>query len=245
MKKYCFEFICSVAITRRASLMSSVFALAAFLLLAPAARAVVINVTEDFSASAAGWGDRDLNEMDVAWNGSAMQGDFDAGILTPETDAFQLTSGLGDLTQAGTYDLTSFTFNFFADTIAPSDVIFRFGDGVSTFFRAASVGFNSLSLASVAGWFGGSQAAFDAALSAATFLEVQVTRNGADAQTYRLDNFTLNGTLDNGGGGGPSAVPEPNTINLLAFIGMIGFALKRYRWNRANTATLESLAEKA
>lgn len=242
MKKYFFEFEFSPLL--RVSLVS---VLAAIMLLAQPARAVVINVTEDFSGGAAGWGDRDAGEMTVAWNGSAMQGDFAGGVFTPETDAFQLTSGLGDLTVGGTYNLTSFTFNFFADTISPSDVIFRFGDGISTFFRAASVGFNSLSLASVSGWFGGSQLAFDTALSSTTFLEVQVTRNGSDAQTYRLDNFTLNGELDNGGPGpgDPSAVPEPNTMNLLAFIGMIGFALKRYRWNRTNAAALESMAEKA
>ena len=190
----------------------------------------VILITHDFDTSDHGWGDRDAGEMDVNWNGTAMQGDFDQDIFTPETDAFLLTSGLGDLTQGGVYDLTSWTFNFFADTIAPSDLIFRFGDGVTTFFRAASIGFNSLSLASVAGWFGGDQTTFDSALTATTFVEIQVTRNGFDAQTYRLDDFILNGELDGqGGGGGPSAVPEPNTINLFLLIVLIMMALRRFR----------------
>jgi hypothetical protein len=217
-----------------------------------AAHAIVLS-TNEFNTTAENWGDRDGGEMTVGWTGSqgnpagSMQGDFANGIFTPETDAFRLTTipfG-GDLTDGGTYDLVSFSFQFYADTVLPSDLILRFGNGSATFFRGFTL--NSIDawqtftapLTSVAGWFGGSQATFDTVLADTTFIELQVSRNSSVAQTYFFDNFQLNGELSGGGGGGggggPSAVPEPNTLSLLGFAAMIAAAMRRSVAARADT----------
>lgn len=208
------------------------------------AHAIVLS-TNEFTTNNENWGDRDPGEMAIGWTGGqgnpsgSMQGDFASGVFTPETDAFRLTTipfG-GDLTDGGTYDLVSFTFQFYADNVLPSDLIFRFGNGSATFFRGFTL--NSIDtwqtftapLTSVAGWFGGSQATFDAVLADTTFIELQVSRNSSVDQTYFFDNFQLNGELSGGGGGGggggPSAVPEPNTLSLLGFAAMIAAAMRR------------------
>jgi hypothetical protein len=203
-----------------------------------------ILLTDTFDSDDENWGDRDAGEMTVTYTGGfgnpagSMQGTFAAqGSPLAETDAFRLTSGLGDLTQGGTYDLTAFAFDFYALNVLPSDLIFRFGDGVSTFFRGVTLNAVeswqtfSLSLASVSGWFGGDQTAFDNALSSVTFVEIQLSRSGIGSQTYYLDNFELTGELagGGGGGGGPSAIPEPNTISLLLLVVAMLLALRRYR----------------
>lgn len=213
------------------------------LLAGPYASAVIL-IDHDFAADSQNWGDRDAGEMDVNWTGSlgnpsgSMQGDFADNIFTPETDAFQLTTGLGDLTQGGLYDLTQFNFQFYAQDVTPSDLILRFGNGSFTFFTGFTVpGIGqwysfSASLASVAGWFGGTQSDFDNTLANTTFIELQVTRSGSDAQTYFFDNFQLQGNEDDGGdpgGGGGSSVPEPNTVNLIVSVAIIVLAMRRFK----------------
>ncbi len=200
-----------------------------------------ILLTDTFDANAENWGDRDVGEMTVAHSGvvgspaGSMEGSFALqGSPLAETDAFRLTAGLGDLTQGGTYDLTAFAFDFYAVNVLPSDLIFRFGDGTSTFFRGVTLNSVtawqtfSLSLASVSGWFGGDQTAFDNALSSVTFVEIQVSRQGIDAQTFYMDNFELTGELA-GAVGGPSAIPEPSTISLLLLVVAMLGALRRSR----------------
>ena len=194
---------------------------------------------EDFESGAAGWGDRDAGEMDVSWNGSAMLGEFEA-LDDPavQTDAFRLTSGpfVGNLWAAyPDMYFTSWVFDFvILSMITPSDLIIRFSDGSSTFSQALSTGTGtkSVSLNSVAGWSGGNQTAFSNALGNIQYIDLQITRNGDAAQSYSFDNFTLNGeefgSGDPGnGGGGPSAVPEPNTISLVIFVLMIGLVHRR------------------
>jgi len=204
---------------------------------------------EQFDTDAAGWGDRDGAEMAVSYNGGfgnaagSMQGTFaDQGDApVPETDAFRLTSGpfMGDLTLGSTYDPTAFIFDFYSAHVLPSDLIIRIGDGVNTFFRGLTSlvpgvgGWGSVSASlSFAGWFGGSQAQFDAVLESVSFIELQITRSGAGEQTYYFDNFSYHAEEadENGGGngGGPSAVPEPSTINLLILVGMFAIGLRRY-----------------
>ncbi|HMP73414.1 MAG TPA: PEP-CTERM sorting domain-containing protein [Kiritimatiellia bacterium] len=217
----------------------------------------VLLIDHDFAGGNQGWGDRDPGEMNVGWTGvggfgnpatsGSMQGDFAGSVFTPETDAFRLTSGLGDLTQAGVYDLVSFSFQFYAAHVVPADLILRVGNGSHTFFRGFTVSSTlnwqtfTAPLSSVSGWFGGTQAQFDSVLTSTTFIDIQVSRSGFDAQTYYFDNFQLTGVEagnnndDNNGGGGPSAVPEPNTINLLVSIGLLGLASRRI-WGRPESA---------
>lgn len=210
---------------------------AAIIGMAPLAQSAIL-LTDTFDVDAENWGDRDAGEMTVTYNGGvgntpgAMQGAFASqGSPLAETDAFRLTSGLGDLTQSDTYTLTAFSFDFYAVNILPSDLIFRFGDGVNTFFRGVTLNAVtswqtfSLSLASVSGWFGGDQTAFDNALSSVSFVEVQVSRAGTGAQNYYMDNFQLTGEL----AGGPSAVPEPSTISLLLLVLALLLSLRRFR----------------
>lgn len=204
--------------------------------------------TDDFSASNEGWGDRDTGEMGVSWTGGggfgnpggSMQGDFAAqGVPTPESDAFRL-SGLGNLwsTYPG-YSLDSFTFDFYSDHILPADLIFRINGSGGTFIRNISsfaTGLDSwqgvtVSLTYSGSWLGGggTAASFSNTLGSVNWIDIQVARNGAGAQTYYFDNFVLNGTLGGGGGGGgPSSIPEPNTLLLLSLAGAGIFSVRRH-----------------
>ena len=204
---------------------------------------------EDFSAGNAGWGDRDVDEMTVSWNNSfgnaagSMQGTFGAqGAPSPETDAFRLTTGpfVGDLTDSGNLTPTAFIFDFYSANILPSDLIIRIGDGVNTFFRGltsllpAVTTWGSITASlSYAGWFGGSQVAFESALGNITFIELQITRNGEDEQTYYFDNFSYHANdandPDPGNGGGPSVIPEPAAMQLMVFVGALLLSLRRFR----------------
>lgn len=210
--------------------------------LAPMNGQAAVLFSDDFSADAENWGDRDTGEMAVSHaagfgnNAGSMRGHFDADVSW-DTDAWRLSTipNGNDLTQGHTYTPTLFSFQFYADNVVPSDLILRFGNGFDTFFRGFTVSALdswlsfSAPLTSVAGWFGGDQSAFDSVLQSTTFIELQVTRNGFDEQTYYFDNFQLQGNegWQEGGGGGPSAVPEPNTITLLVFIILPIMAIRR------------------
>ena len=206
----------------------------------PNASAVAL-YTNDFSTGAQGWSDRDVGEMTFTNSSGYIEGAFDQDVFSPEMDAFR-SGNIGDVTQGGTYSLTSFSFEFYAVNVVPSVLVFSFSDGTSTFSTGLSVsGTGSwlpyiLSLTSLAGWSGGDQSAFDAALGNITFVELEILRNGEDAQTYRLDNFQINGDLTGGGGGGPSAVPEPTTISLLLMIVLLLGGLRRFRIHVGKTA---------
>ena len=79
------------------------------------------------------------------------------------------------------------------------------------------------------GGLGGTAAAFSNTLGSVNWIDIQVARNGAGAQTYYFDNFILNGTLGGGGGeGGSSAVPEPNTLLLLSLAGAGLVSIRRH-----------------
>jgi len=199
--------------------------------------------TETFTGTAGGWLTRD-GEMTVSQNAGmgtpaadgALQGTFALqDPFSPQTDAF-IAGGLGNTANfTGNYwndvpNFSSWSFNFYADDVLPTDVIVRFGNGVNTFFRGVTI--NALDTwtpvtvsLSYAGWFGGSAGLFSNVLSNVTFVEVQVSRNGAGVQDYFIDNFALN-QANNGGGG--SAVPEPEQ-GLLILGAMVLFAFRRTR----------------
>jgi hypothetical protein len=194
---------------------------------------------ENFEGGAAGWTDRDPGNMTVtpqAAVGSpasgALQGSFGASFIS-QTDAFMIDSGTAFL---GTYaGLTGFTFDLYAEDVTPSDAAVRLVSGGDTFFFSLDLSGMStdvwtpftVSLTYSAGWVGG-QAAFNNMLNVAGVdqVEVQLTTSGTGAQLYYLDNFGTTSD-DLGGGGGPSAIPEPSTLSNLLLVAGLFLACRR------------------
>ncbi len=173
--------------------------------------------------------------MTVGYDGGNdwMTGSFPPqGFAIPQADAFVVNSAEFTGSYAG---LTKISFQMYAVNVLPSDLFIRIIDGVNVFsyqFNPIAGMFNNwqtftVDLAWSFGWGGPSEAAFNAALTSVDQVEIQLSRNTAIAQEFRLDNVqTLDTPLDNGGG--PSAVPEPNTISLLLFVIIVGVALRRH-----------------
>ena len=193
--------------------------------------------TESFSGNDGSWVDRDGGEMTVGYTGTAgnpsgsLQGSFDLqDSPSPETDAFRADAFSSGGAFAGDYwtdvpGFSTWTFSFYADDVLPSDVIVRFGDGVSTFSYNVSAQVTALDTwttvvvpLSYGSWLGGSATAFSNALGGVQFVDVQVSRSGTGAQDYFLDNFALNGPSS-------TSVPEPATAGLLlAAVGVLRLA---------------------
>jgi len=197
---------------------------------------------EDFSSDV-GVTDRDAI-MTVGHDGANdwMSGSFAfQAFPTPQVDAFVINSApfVGDYVTPG---LTQISFQMFAVNILPSDLFIRIIDGANIFsyqFNPIAGMFNNwetftVNLAWSFGWSGLSESAFNTALTSVDQIEIQLTRNTGVAQEYRLDNIqTLDTDLGGGDpGGGPSAVPEPNTISMLIFILMVGVMLRRHLASR-------------
>ncbi len=184
---------------------------------------------EEFNVNAAGWGDRDSGEMSVSYDGTndRMVGSFAASFL-PMSDAFRITSGnfMGDYVTPG---LTQISFDLVAANVLPSDLFIRIFSGADLF----TYQFNPVSLSDTyvvnlswnAGWNGLNEAAFNAALTSVTALEIQIARNGSGAQTYYLDNVQ---TLETDLGGGGSAVPEPTMVSMFVLAVAVFSSLRRY-----------------
>jgi hypothetical protein len=217
--------------------------LAAALLLAvwgaPAAKGVIL-YTNDFNATAESWtgpGSGTPGIWTFSYNNvdGRLQGDFAGQSDPPSVEyGFWSSSTIGDVTGAGTYDLTQLFFDFYAVNFAPSSLTVYIGSGADFVSRGVSglgLGANlavAVDLSSSAGW-GGSTAQFSSILSSIDYVEFEVVRAGVtNAQSFQLDNFQLEGVLAGaGGGGGPSAIPEPDVVNLLAFFSLIALALRR------------------
>lgn len=177
---------------------------------------------DDFSTDSGAWSSRDPDEMSFAISGGAMSGTFAAqdDEPFPETDAFRLSSGLltGDLSSSG---LTYWSFNFVAENILPSDLVFRINDGVNTFFKVLPV-YSGLMVVTLDGaWVGGD---VTTALNSVEWIDIQITRNQEAAQTYTIDNFAMNS------GEAPvvtSTVPEPSAVSMLVFAAILLVVLRR------------------
>jgi len=203
-------------------------------LIARSASAAIVT-TEDFSTDI-GVTDRD-GIINATYDGGNdwMTGSFSLQMFpVPQQDAFVITDPdfTGDYSGNG---VTQFSFQMFAVNVVPSDLFIRIVDGANVF----SYQFNpiigmlnnwqtfTVDLAYSFGWSGG-ESAFNTALTSVDSIEIQITRSGTAAQEYRLDNLqTFDTPLNNGGGGGPSAVPEPNTISFVALVVMFGLAWRR------------------
>lgn len=175
-------------------------------------------------------------------SGGSLQGTFaeQSGLPSTETDAFRAGVAASGGSLTGNYwddvpNFSSWTFNFYADDVLPSDIIVRFGNGVTTFMRnvlpqvtAVDAWLNVTVPLTYAGWFGGSANTFSNVLGNVTYVEVQFSRNGTGIQNFYLDNFALNGSGGGGPGGGGTAVPEPGTgLWILGGMGVLGGLRRR------------------
>lgn len=197
----------------------------ALLLAAGTATRGAVFYTETFSSGVAGWVSRDPGEMQNTWvsgfgdPAGSLEGRYGPQpFVTPQTDAFR-AAGAGDTANfmgsyygPGSAGFTGWTFDFYATNVMPSDISVRFGDGTNTFSYAAVWEVSStgawytvkVPLTYSPSWFGsGGQTGFSNALSAVSFIDVQVTRSGGSAQSYYIDNFALVNEL--------LFVPEPTS----------------------------------
>ena len=171
--------------------------------------------------------------------GGAMKGTFSSQFFPiPQTDAFRLASGesgitagqeaayLGDYRAITAYPARlSWVFELKPEDVLPSDLVFRFSDGTSTFFLPFTEWVTNVGewnrvyvpLDYSKGWLGGSYAAFGAAIENITSIEIQVSRNGIGEQSYLIDNFEI---ID-------FSIPEPSTAGFLL---LSGVAIAARRW---------------
>jgi hypothetical protein len=208
--------------------------------------AAIILASESFDTSSSNWGDRDPLKMIVDFAvgsgdpAGSLHGSFASqGSPSFESDAFRASASSNSSGGAFTGNLrlsyTNFTdvrFAFYAADVLPSTFIFRIGDGVNTFSYNVKPQLNAAAtwttvdvpLTYGGGWIGGSAAQFLNIFNNVAFVDVQVGRNNTGAQNYFLDNFSL---LD------AATVPEPNSILLLLFGGVMFRAAYKRRRARA------------
>jgi hypothetical protein len=210
-------------------------AMAATLLLGAEPANAVILVDHDFDADANGW--TGSGDWTYTYNAvdDRLQGVFAEQVIGGPEFGYWSSGVLGDLTTSGTYDVTQMIFDFYAVNFVPSDVTVYVGSlelgfisrAVSGIVLGGNLGL-TLDLSSSTGW-GGSTASFSGILADVDYVEFEVSRGGVtNAQTFQLDNFQIEGVLAGaGGGGGPSAIPEPNVVNLLALVSLMALALRR------------------
>lgn len=224
-----------------------------FISLLPGTAAVF--VVENFDSDP-GWSTRD-GEMTVGWDGGfgylgngSMAGTFDLqDVPSPETDAMRISVGSSGGIYSGNFyttyagflpDSSTFTFRFFSQDVLPSDLRIRIGDGSSLFSRSLSSqatsvgGWQTVTVnLDYAGWLGGTDAEYSNLFSAVSFIDLQISRNGEDAQAFFVDDFSLNYLLDEEGGGGDpvDVVPEVATTQflLLGVLLMSGTIKRRIR----------------
>ena len=199
--------------------------------------------TENFTGSNAGWVERDpVGGMTYSYNAGfgsggagSLQGTFATQALAfVQTDAFRATNSsssgsfVGDYANATSYD--GFRFDFYADTVLPSDLLVRFRGNGSTFFVSVLPQYNqvgqwhsiSVPLSYDFGWIGGSSATFSNALANVSWVEVGFSRSGTSQQSFFMDNFQLTNDL--------MMIPEPGS-GLLVFAGF-GLIMARRRLRR-------------
>lgn len=191
------------------------------------------------SGNAEGWVSRDgemtVGQINTFGNPSgALQGTFAAGVLFPQTDAFTVDSVNASGTQGenfiGDYGSIGYwngwAFDFYAEDVLPSDLIFRITDGSQTFLynfasQVTSVGvWHQIRIRpDPSKWVGGSANQFLNTIENVTQIDIQITRNGFGEQDFFVDNFNYTG----------NQVPEPSTLGFL----LLGNALFLLRFQMA------------
>lgn len=207
------------------------------------ARAAVLYL-EGFTDTDGGWTSRD-GEMVVYNDGGNdwLVGDFASQGLfpSPQTDAFRINSGanfLGGYSTALPNPLTQIRFRLMANDVLPSDLFIRLVNGTDVFsyqFSLGSMTVGSWSTFTVDllwnyGWSGPSESAFNTALGAGGVdqVQIQLTRSGAGAQLYFLDDVQTLDTDLGGGGGGGSVVPEPRLALMMVLGAVLLYSMRRY-----------------
>ena len=213
-------------------------------------------VVENFDANPI-WVDRDVGEMVVGWNSTfgylvndgSMQGRFSGqDVFSPETDAMRINSGSSGGVFSGnfydTYDgfsttTASISFRFLSDTVLPSDLRIRIGDGSLIFSRSLTTQATALNTwqnitvnLDYAGWLGGGIGDYTNVFNSVSFIDIQITRNGLSEHKFFVDDFALIDLRDLEGGDPSSAIPEPATTQIL-LLGMIFLAGPIKRFMRA------------
>ena len=204
------------------------------------------------SGNAEGWVSRDgeltVGQINTFGNpGGALQGTFAAGVLFPQTDSFTVdsvnasgTAGenfLGDYTSVGYWN--GWTFDFYAEDVLPSDLIFRITDGSRTFLynfadQVTSVGAwqQIRILPDPAKFVGGSAFQFFDTVDNVTQIDIQITRNGFGEQDFYVDNFGYTG----------NQIPEPSTLGFIV-VGNLLLILRFQMARRRKRSLLELVDE--
>lgn len=190
--------------------------------------------TEDWNTTSAGnpdagrgWDSRD-GEMTVGYdafgssNPGSIKGTFDEQIFPfPQTDAFTASNAdtdeedkfLGDYSSISYWN--GWTFDFYAEDVLPSDLVFRFTDGVNTFFKSFASQVTTVGAWQTvriypyynSGWIGGSAYDFEQTVKDVQQIDIQITRNGLEEQNFYVDNFNYTG----------NQIPEPDTAMFFVF----------------------------
>lgn len=179
-----------------------------------------VGTEETFDADVSGWSDRDSGEMTIQFDGAGNPGGALSGVSSnlpaplPETDALraEAASSLGAFTgsYAAVYgSIAGWQFDFNARSVLPSSAFLRFGGGSNVFFQSFTDLIIQtgawkrvfLRLDTEADWLGGDRTAFTNVLHGIEFVEIQVTRRGAEPQSYALDNMALVELIPDTGGG--------------------------------------------
>jgi hypothetical protein len=149
-----------------------------------------------------------------------LEGQFGA-VSEPYSPAYGDFTGpaalLTDWTSGGLYTPNLMSFDFFASATTPNNLFLAFGDDNFLVYRSLNLvsGLNSFSFDFSSGWLGDT-GNFNDIFSGVTFFSMTIDRSSALAETYRLDNFLVQGIdAGPGPGPGPSAIPEPTSVSLL------------------------------
>ena len=237
--------------------------------------AAAVYVLEDFTADPT-WGTRgwELSEnfssagYYALIGNPSLSGSFGASfgpqdVPSPQTDAIRISgaSSSGDYASAlgknyfSAYSgfipsTATFSFHFYSDTVAPSDLRFFLTDSLdNTYGRSISGVTSTGSWQTVTvnldynGWIGGDDLTYSNLFTSLSFIDIQITRNDTMDQSFFVDNFSLNYQLetDPGGGGEPGdAIPEPGTTQflVLGLVFLSGGIRRRLRqsWDRLRTS---------
>jgi hypothetical protein len=178
----------------------------------------VVSFVESFPSNNAGWVDRDGAEMEISFSAigfpsNSISGSFSNEVPpVPDTDAVRILTNSSDGKFTGDYHsefaiIAGWDFNFLARDVLPSSVFVRFKGNGGDFFQSVTDQIDSTgewhsvetSLDNAGLWLGSTNASFSNALSNLECIDIQVTRTGADAQSYFIDNFTVDRLLSGGG----------------------------------------------